>query len=359
MLLSLFVVVSMLLTACGGDEATPTEAPTEETPEEPTLLVGMVTDIGGVDDRSFNQTSWRGVERAREELNVEGTVLESQQQTDYATNINQLLRQETDLIVTVGFLLADATEEFAQQNPETMFAIVDYDYGGQYLNVRGLSFATDEAGFLAGYLAAAATQTGIVATYGGIKIPTVTIFMVGFQSGVEYYNEQHDADVELLGWSTAEADGVFVGNFESTSDGRRVAEEFLSEGADVIMPVAGPVGLGSAQAVQEQGDAWIIGVDTDWTFSAPEYADIVLTSVVKWMDNAVYDTIALMLEPDFENFEGQAPYIGTLENDGVGIAPVTEGVVAEEVMGEVENIRQSIIDGEIDTGWDTYLGSSQ
>jgi len=119
------------------------------------------------------------------------------------------------------------------------------------------------------------------------------------------------------------------------------------------------VGLGSAQAIQEQGDAWIVGVDTDWTFSAPEYADIVLTSVVKRMDNAVYDTTDLMLQPDFENFEGNAPYIGTLDNDGVGIAPVAEGVVAEELMGEVENLRQAIIDGEIDTGWDAYLESSQ
>ncbi|MGC9358100.1 MAG: BMP family ABC transporter substrate-binding protein, partial [Anaerolineae bacterium] len=201
--LSLIIVASMLLAACAPTEEAPAETPVEEEP----FQVGMVTDLGGVDDRSFNQTSWRGIERAMEELNVEGTVLESQQQTDYATNITQLINQETDLIVTVGFLLADATEEFAQNNPETLFAIVDYSFGGQYDNVRGLTFATDEAGFLAGYVAAAATQTGKVATFGGIKIPTVTIFMVGFESGVEYYNEQNGTDVEVLGWSTEDADG--------------------------------------------------------------------------------------------------------------------------------------------------------
>ncbi len=352
-LLSMVLIAILVLTACGPAEA-PTEPPAEE-PTEESLQVGMVTDLGGVDDRSFNQTSWRGIEEAMEDFNVEGTVLESQQQTDYATNITQLLNQETDLIVTVGFLLADATEEFAQENPETMFAIVDYNYGGAYRNIRGLTFATDEAGFLAGYAAAAASQTGTVATFGGIKLPTVTIFMVGFESGVQYYNEQHDANVEVLGWSTEEGDGVFVGNFESTSDGRRVAEEFMAEGADVIMPVAGPVGLGSAQAVQEQGNAWVIGVDTDWTFSAPEYADVVLTSVVKRMDNAVYATIELMLQPDFENFEGDAPYVGTLENDGVGIASVAEGTVSDEIVSEIEGLRQAIINGEIDTQWDAYL----
>ncbi|MGC9358260.1 MAG: BMP family lipoprotein, partial [Anaerolineae bacterium] len=120
--------------------------------------------------------------------------------------------------------------------------------------------------------------------------------------------------------------------------------------------VAGPVGLGSAQAIQEQGDAWVIGVDTDWTFSAPEYEGVVLTSVVKRMDNAVYDTIELVMAPDFDTFSG--PYVGTLNNDGVGISPVAEGAVSQDVLDEVENIRQAIIDGEIDTGWDAYLAAT-
>ena len=123
--------------------------------------------------------------------------------------------------------------------------------------------------------------------------------MIGYEAGVEYYNEMNGTDVEVLGWSTADNNGVFAGNFESTDDGRRIAEEFLAEGADVIMPVAGPVGLGSAEAVKAAGDAWIIGVDTDWTVSAPEYAEVVLTSVLKNMDVAIYDTIELAAGPDF------------------------------------------------------------
>jgi len=164
--------------------------------------------------------------------------------------------------------------------------------------------------------------------------------------------------VQVLGWDTAKNNGVFAGNFESTDDGRRIAEEFMSEGADIVMPVAGPVGLGSAQAVQEHGNAWVIGVDTDWTISAAQYKDIVLTSVMKKMDVAVYDTIKMVMDPNFKGFNGEN-YVGTLANDGVDIAPVAAGAVPADVLKEIETIKQGIIDGKIDTGWDAYLASLQ
>ncbi|MGC9467767.1 MAG: BMP family lipoprotein [Anaerolineae bacterium] len=340
-LLVMLLLFGVVLSACAGAQRAD-------------FKVGMVTDIGGIDDRSFNQTSWEGVEMAEEELGIQGDYLESQQQTDYGPNITQFINQGYDLVIGVGFLLADAIADFANQNPDVGFAIVDFAYDPPIENVRGLSFATDEAAFLAGYAAADATETGTVATFGGINIPTVSIFMVGFEQGVYYYNEQHGTDVRVLGWNTAENNGVFVGNFESTDDGRRVAEEFLAEGADIIMPVAGPVGLGSAQAVQAAGNAWIVGVDTDWTISAPEYTDVVLTSVMKNMDIAVFDTIELASSPDFEGFGGET-YLGTLENEGVGLAPVAEGTISSEVQNELDEIRQGIIDGEINTGWADYL----
>jgi basic membrane protein A len=316
----------------------------------------MVTDMGGIDDKSFNAVSWQGVQRAIDELGVEGSYLESQQQTDYATNITQYLNQGANLIVTVGFLLAADTKTFAEQNPDANFAIVDEVSSAP--NVYGLTFATDEAGFMAGYAAAAATQTGKVAAFGGINIPTVSIFMVGFEAGVNYYNEQKGTEVEVLGWSTAENNGVFVGNFESTDDGRRVAEEFMAEGADIIMPVAGPVGLGTAQAVKEAGNAWVIGVDTDWTVSAEEYKDVVFTSVMKRIDNAVFDAVSMVVDPEFAGFDG-ANYVGTLENNGVDIAGIAEGTVPEETAAELEAIRAGIIAGEINTGWADYLASLQ
>ena len=316
----------------------------------------MVTDMGGVDDKSFNAMAWQGMQRAEEELGANVSYLESQQQTDYATNINQYIRQEADLIITVGFLLADATAEAAQEYPDANFAIVDHSYGGEYDNVRSLTFGTDQAGFLAGYAAADATETGIVATFGGINIPPVSIFMIGYTSGVAYYNEVNGTDVQVLGWSNETYEGVFVGNFESTDDGRRVAEEFLSEGADVIMPVAGPVGLGSAQAVQERGDAWIVGVDQDWTVSAPEYADIILTSVMKNIDVAVFDSVKKVASPDFAGFDGEV-YVGTLENNGVGLARIAQGAVSDEVLEDLDDVKMSIIREELDTGWSDYLAS--
>jgi len=331
--LAFVLLSSLLLTACGGGGAAG-------------YKVGMVTDMGGIDDKSFNATTWKGVEMAIDELKVDGSYLESQQQTDYATNITQLINQDTDLIITVGFLLGDDTAKFAQENPDINFAIVDFAYDPPIDNVRGLVFNTDEAGFLAGYAAAAASKTGKVATFGGINIPTVAVFMVGFEHGVKYYNEQKGSSVEVLGWSTAENNGVFVGNFESTDDGRRVAEEFLAEGADVIMPVAGPVGLGTAQAIKEHGDAWVIGVDTDWTVSAEEYKDIVLTSVLKNMDVAVFETIKAASDNDFDGFKGEL-FVGTLENGGVGIADVATGVS----MDEIEAVKDALIKGEVETGW--------
>jgi len=302
----------------------------------------MVTDVGGIDDKSFNATSWHGMELAEEELGVEVAYLESQQQTDYAVNITQFLDQDYDMIITVGWMLGEDTATFAEQNPDTNFAIVDYGYDPIIPNVLALTFATDEAAFLAGYLAAGMSQTGKVGTFGGIEIPTVTIFMTGYKAGVEYYNEQHGTDVQVLGMST------FVGNFESTDDGRRVAEDLIAEGADIIMPVAGPVGLGTAAAIKENPGTMLIWVDTDGCVSNPDYCDVTLTSVMKNMDVAVLDAIRAGVEGTFEG----GFYVGTLTNDGVGIADFHEfeDDVPAELAAEMEEIEQGIIDGTIETG---------
>ena len=180
--------------------------------------------------------------------------------------------------------------------------------------------------------------------------------MVGYEAGVKYYNAQHGANVEVLGWNTAANNGVFVGNFESTDDGRRTGEEFLAEGADVIMAVAGPVGQGTAEAVKAAGNAWFIGVDTDWTISAPTYKDVILTSVLKNMDIAIFDTIKMAAASDFAGFGGEN-YVGTLSNDGVDLADVASGAISRDIEKELDDIRKGIIDGTIDSGWETYLSN--
>ena len=341
------IVASLVLAACGAGGAAGGDA----------VKVGQVTDLGGIDDKSFNAGAYSGIERAVAEFGVEGKYLESTQQSDYNKNIQQLLDEETDLIVTVGFLLGVDTAVAAKANPETSFAIVDYSYpdcfGDDFVegqtcgsatempNVLGLTFATDQAAFLAGYAAAASTQTGKVATFGGINIPPVSIFMIGFEEGVNYYNEQNGTSVEVLGWSNAAGDGSFTGNFESLDDGRSFAESFVQEGADIIMPVAGPVGLGSAAYCQETGSCMIIGVDVDWTVSASEYSDVILTSVLKNVNVAVYDSAKAVVEGTFAG----GVYTGTLANGGVGIAEVSGA--SDALKAELEAIQQGIIDGSI------------
>jgi basic membrane protein A len=321
--------------------------------------VGQVTDLGGIDDKSFNQTAWKGVQDAINQFGVQGKYLESQQQSDYAKNIQQFLGEKLDFIITVGFLLGVDTATAAIANPAQKFAIVDYFYPDcwpgavvgkdcgsdkELPNVLGLTFATDEAAFLAGYLSAGMTKTGKVGTFGGIKLPTVTIFMKGFEAGVKYYNQKHGTNVAVLGWDTAKDEGLFTGNFESTDDGRRFAESLMDEGADIILPVAGPVGLGSAAACKERG-TMLIGVDTDWYITAPEFKETYLTSIVKRMDVTVFDAIKTVMDGTFKG----GTYLGTLKNDGVGITSFHEfdAKVPAALKSEIEQARTDLIAGTI------------
>ena len=365
-LLALLLVASMLLAACGNNttpttapvaeptattapavEPTATTAPAAETPAttEAKLTVGQVTDVGGIDDKSFNQTAWKGVEDAVKDLGVDGVYLESQQQTDYEKNLNEFISQKKNLIITVGFLLADATKAAAEANPDSKFAIIDSPSSAA--NVKGLLFDTSQPAFLAGYLAAGMSKTGTVCTFGGLNIPPVTDFMVGFVNGANYYNSQKGTDVKVLGWDNAAKDGTFAGNFESTDDGRRLAEVFFDEGCDVIMPVAGPVGLGSAAAAKDRG-LMVIGVDTDQFVSSPEFGDVWLSSVQKNMDKAVYDTIKALVDGKLTLGDN---YTGTLANGGVGLAPFHnfESKVPAELVTEIEKVTKDIVDGKIDT----------
>jgi basic membrane protein A and related proteins len=321
-------------------EPQPTQPPTDEG-----ILACQVTDTGGIDDRSFNATAWKGVEDAISQLGVEGQYVESEQQADYERNINAFIEQGCDIIITVGFLLGEATAVAAEQNPDQMFSIVDFAYDPGYDNVLGLVFSTEQAAFLAGYAAAGISQTGVVGTFGGIQIPPVTVFMDGFYLGVQEYNSRHGTSVQVLGWDPATQTGLFTGNFDSQDDGYTMGQTLISGGADIIMPVAGPVGLGTARAAQEQDGVYIVGVDTDWTVSSPEYTDVMLTSVMKNMDVAVFEAIELVVNGTFEG----GLFVGTLENEGVGLAPFHEyeSMVSSELRAELDEIRQAIIDGEL------------
>jgi basic membrane protein A len=363
-LLAVLAVLAVIGAACADDEGEggPTGATGETTGGATGETTGgelpgvgfkacQVTDTGGIDDRSFNATAYAGLTQAETDLGVEISFLESQTADDYTPNIDALIAQECDLIITVGFLLGDATAAAAEANPDQKFAIVDFDFfdsdAGEdvsYDNVKELTFATDEAAFLAGYLAAGMTETGSVGTFGGINIPTVTIFMNGFAAGIMKYNEDNGTDVQLLGWDPVAQDGTFTGDFENQDNGRAVTQDLIDEGADIILPVAGPVGLGAAAAAEEAG-ARMIWVDTDGCISAEEYCPLFLTSIMKNMNVAVYDQINDVVEGDFTG----GLYSGTLENAGVGIAPFHEfeGEVPAELADAITELQAGIIDGSV------------
>ena len=357
------VILSLILAACSGSSpsasAAPSEAesmaPSEAESMEPTAepvsyLVCMVSDTGGFDDASFNQSGLEGLQRAVTELGVQEEHLQSDVQEDYDRNINQCISDGADMIVTVGFLLGDATKAAAQANPDIHFAIVDYAYTAEdnVPNVEGLVYSTAEAAMLAGYASASWSTTKIMGTFGGINIgPGVTDFMDGFIAGMNYWNEQKGDSVRMLGGRdpNVASSGAFTGNFESTDDAKNITVGMLQEGADVVLPVGGPIGGGVFAAIEEQNaDAVGLGVDADWCLTAPATCSLTLVSVMKRIDNSVFDAIQRAMDGT-----AGAIFLSTLENGGVGLSPFHDydSEISQATKDEIDALSQSIIAGDI------------
>ncbi|MDO4898433.1 MAG: BMP family ABC transporter substrate-binding protein [Rothia sp. (in: high G+C Gram-positive bacteria)] len=343
---SILGVSALLLAGCG---AAPEES-SSASGGSSDYLGCIVSDFGGFQDKSFNQNSYKGLQDAVTEYEIKHKEAESTSETDYGPNLDQMVQSGCNLTVTVGFGLADTTKEVAEANPDMHFTIVD-DNSIELDNVRPIVFDTAQAAFQAGYLAATQTKTGKVATYGGMEFPTVTIFMDGFAQGVEYYNQQKDAKVEVLGWNTGAQSGTFTGDFEDATKGKTNTQNFLDQGADIIMPVAGPVGAGTLEAVKEynashaDAPASVVWVDADGYETNADYQDIILTSVMKKMDAAITETIKADMDGKFT----ADAYIGTLENDGVGLAPFHnfDSKISDETKSELDKIKEDIIAGAI------------
>jgi basic membrane protein A len=334
--------------------------------EDTAFQVGFVTDTGGIDDQSFNTTQWRGIQRAEEELGVEAQFIQSDEATQYESNLTEFASQGYELIIASGFFLGGDLAKVAAQYPDVKFSIVDYTYPDPFgvpedvvghdeciPNVMGQVFKTDQAAFLAGYLAAGMTETGKLGYFGGAKIPTVTIFGVGFQMGMEHYNQVHGTNVELIGWDNETGEGLFTGDFADLTKGKEATESLFDEGADIFIPVGGLIGTPGFDVARERG-GYGIWVDVDGYDLLPEARDVLLTSVMKNMDNSCYDVIESAVEGDFD---GCGVYIGGLENGGVGIAPYhdLESAVPDDLKAEVEELKQQVISGAItDTGCISY-----
>lgn len=347
--------MALALTACGNrddssdnaDDSTSSATPSESTtPSEtvagnPDFKACMVSDSGGFDDKGFNQTALKGQTDAADQFGIQTAQVESTGDEQYADNIDQLIQQSCNEITTVGFLLGDATLAAAKKNADIDFAIVDFAYDKAPANLKGLVYATEQPSFLAGYLAAGSSESGIVGTFGGLPIPSVTSFMEGFRQGVNMYNDDNGTDVQLLGWDGK--DGSFTEDFEDKTKGQSVGEQLIGQGADILFPVAGPAGLGGLQAAKDAG-AKGIWVDTDG-FESTEYGDILLTSVAKGMDVSVTEAISESIEDTFSN----ELYVGTLENGGVGLAPYHDfdSTIPQELKDKIEELKAGIIDGSI------------
>jgi basic membrane protein A len=326
------MALALGVAACGDDEETPAGAGSGETEQQKSIKVGLVTDIGGLNDRSFNSLANEGLKRAQSELGVQGRVITSKANSDYVPNLSSLAQQRYDLIVAVGFLMADATNTVAQKFPNQKFAIIDFSQAAlknKPKNVQGILFKEQEAGYLAGYLAglyAKDNNADTISSVGGQKIPPVDAYIAGFQAGAKAANSSIKT---LNGYSQ---------DFVDPGKCKEIALNQLERGSKVVFQVAGQCGLGALDAAKEQ-DALGIGVDADQAFLGPH----VLTSATKKIDVAVFDAIKAVQD---DKFQAGTDRVFDVKSEGVGIGKVSAD--GEKYAQDLEKVQQQLAAGEID-----------
>ena len=308
-----------------GDSAEKTEgaAPSKDSSE---FKIGLITDVGGVNDGSFNQSSWEGLERAGEELGVTVNYLESATDADYAPNIETFIDEDYDLIICVGYMLADATKAAAEANPDTRFAIID-DASIDLPNVTGLVFHAEQASYLVGYVAGLTTKTNNIGFVVGMSNETMNQFGYGYCAGAIDANP--DITVQQFN----------ANSFADSATGKTMANTAITNGADIVFQAAGATGLGVIEACQEAG-VYAIGVDSDQSSIAP---NTVLTSAMKRVDNAVYEAVQELIDGSLEG--GVKTF--DLAAGGVDIAP-SQDLIAPEVISAVDEVKEKIVNGEIE-----------
>ena len=290
------------------------------------LKVGLITDVGGIHDHSFNETSWKGLEKAKTDFGVEINYLESKTDADYSSNIESFVDEDYDLIVCVGFKLAEATKKAAESHPDKKFAIIDDASNASLPNVTCLTFKQEQASYLVGYVAGLVTKKNNVGFVLGMASEMMNKFGYGYLAGVYAANPK------------ATVQQIDANNFADPAIGKTSATTMITNGADVIFHAAGGTGVGVIQACQENKIS-AIGVDTDQSSLAP---DTVITSAMKRVDNAVYDSVKQLVEGTLKG--GEVVY--DLSKGGVDIAPTTK-LLSEDVLKKVEEVKAKILSGEI------------
>ena len=304
--------------------------------------VCVALDTGGINDKSFNQTSYAGALASRSRgfaSSVE--YLPAKSPADYVPNLKSFVDKKCTLIIGVGYTLSDAIKTSAAANPGIKYAIVDDNSGAA--NVKGITFKTNENSFLIGYLAAGMSKTGKVATYGGIQLPTVTIFMDGFARGVEYYNDVKSKNVQVLGWNTATKTGTFLGSFVDSTKALATSVAFEQQGADVIFPVSGGMQEVTAGNSLKTKKSNVIWVDAAVMATGAKFASVTPVSALKGLNEGVLATVKEAFDGKFTN----TAYVGTLKNKGVGylITPSWSKKIPAGLQKEVRDLGTDIAGG--------------
>lgn len=351
-LIALLLVFAIVLTACGNKttkenkaesgkaNANASESNKEET-KKSDLKVGFVTDEGGINDESFNQGVWEGLEQAKKDFGIDATYQESKDENDYKANFDTLLDDNKDLLVGAGYKMAGAIDEEAKANPDVKFAIVDVDPTNEGTveapsNLVGLMFKAQEPSFMVGYIAAHMTKTDKVGFVGGQEGTIIWGFEYGYKAGVEYGAKELGKKIEIL--------SQYVGNFSDAQKGKVIANTMYQNGADIVFQAAGGAGFGVIEAAKEQGEGiWAIGVDKDQYELAP---DNVLTSAMKNANVAVHAIVKDMV--DGKEFPGGKTLTFGLKDQGaVGISPTTNKHVPQEIIDKTEGLVDKIVSEEI------------
>ena len=333
---AVLAIAALALSACGGATA---EVSEDNCADEAVLCVGLVTDVGEIDDKSFNQSAWEGVQRAADELGAFTKYVETKDAKDYASNIGLFADKNYDVIVTVGFAMGDATLAAAAEYPEIDFIGVDQgQWGGEVANVAGLIFPEDKAGFLAGALAAQLSETGtIAAVLGTDLVPPVVAFKEGYEAGALYINP----DINLI--STYHPGGMDVA-FVDPEWGATTAKQAIDQGADVVFGAGGKTGNGALIEVASSEGVFCIGVDSDQWETVPEAHPCLVSSAMKLITPGVFDLILASVDGAFPagNFFG-----------ATGLAPFHDfdASIPQEIKDKLNEIDAALQDGSLSTGY--------
>lgn len=339
-LMTLFLLLAM------GASLIPSAALAQDAPAVQSAC--LVTDLGRINDGTFNQLAYEGLQRAAEEFGIETSFIETVAASDYELNITDCLAEEVQVVITVGFALAEATSAAAEANPDVYFIGVDQFVADGPSNYAGIQFREDQAGFLVGALAALTTETDVVGGIFGMEIPPVVRYRNGYAQGIGFIDLLLDgeANIELL--------EEYIDDFNRPDQGADLALDFIDDDADVIFGAGGATGSGGIAEAAFEG-VWVIGVDQDefiTTFAEGDVdgADHLISSALKKVDVGVYDMLAVLVSGDLEAFPGGSNYILEVANGGITISGPNESDLPAEYYEIIALIEAGIAEGQLTTG---------